>query len=67
MSVISAESLDFTSFDQVPWVLLGEIGGAFFRFAPDEDIHAALQCQHLPEGLARGTTAAESGTNLRNW
>jgi hypothetical protein len=39
----------------------------FFSFSPDEDIHAALAFENLPQGLVRGATSAESSANLKEW
>jgi hypothetical protein len=67
MSITATESGDFTSFDEVYWVLEDDMCGALFRFAADENIHAALAYPELPEGLARGTNAAASGASPRVW
>jgi hypothetical protein len=66
-STEAAEDEDFTSFSEVPWVLFAKVPGYFFSFAPEEDVHAALQYHHLPQGLVRGKTAAESSDNLKDW
>jgi hypothetical protein len=67
MAATNAENADFTTFDEVPWVLLEDQRGYYFNFSPNEDIHAALAYQDLPQGLVRGATAAESGANMRKW
>jgi hypothetical protein len=64
-SVATAE--DYTRFEDVPWVLIDGLGGYFFSFAVDENIHAALAFENLPQGLVRGETAAESSANLKAW